>query len=318
MFRADASHNGAYDDGGVHPTANLRWSYYTGVSYATSIDDITSSVAVANGTIYLANCTTVFALDAFNGHLKWSHMVIGDGTSISTPAVVNDIVYLATYDRHVYALDALDGHEIWSFYTGDYHTMTASPTVIDNVVYVSNAATSTIDTLWALNAKTGDVLWSSQYAEVTCSSPAVAYGILYRGTTYSLAAFDISTGLNLWNYNTWGGGQGGPVYSSPAVAYNIVYFGSDDNNFYAVNTSDGSLLWYYTMRSPVRCSPSVADGIVYVWDSDYDFYAFDALDGNIIWKKDWIATSGTMDVQQSPAVANGIVYAVDRFGYLLA
>ena len=81
-------------------------------------------------------------------------------------------------------------------------------------------------TVYALNASTGALLWSNGIGNygVLQSSPAVANGVVYVGTTDTgagVAAMDASTGALLWSYSPYGVFQ-----SSPAVANGVVYVGS--------------------------------------------------------------------------------------------
>jgi outer membrane protein assembly factor BamB len=102
------------------------------------------------------------------------------------------------------------------------------------------------------------------------SSPAVADGYLYAGSTYGdFYALNASTGAKIWNFPISTGG------SSPAVAGNLVYVGSLDHNIYALNASTGTKIWNYTFSGvlpggfdssvyEVYSSPAVAYGLVYI------------------------------------------------------
>ncbi len=74
---------------------------------------------------------------------------------------------------------------------------------------------------------------------------------------------------------TWKYATGDWVESSPAVANNVVYIGSDDNNVYALNATNGNQLWNYTTNYAVFSSPAVANGAVYVGSYDGNVYALD-------------------------------------------
>src|SRR5579863_1313337 len=146
--------------------------------------------------------------------------------------------------------------------------------------------------------------------EIYLSSPAVANGVVYVGSTdFNLYALNSSTGALLWKYATANG-----VYSSPAVANGVVYFGSQDSNFYALNATTGALLWKYTTGSAVLCSPTVANGVVYVGSYDNSLYALNASTGVLLWKY----TTGLYIDASSPAVANGVVYVGSVDGSLYA
>jgi len=91
-----------------------------------------------------------------------------------------------------------------------------------------------------------------------------------------------------------------------------VYIGSEDNNVYCLNASDGSKIWNFTTPGWVDSSPAVANGYVYVgsWEigaDSYDIasnvYCLNAASGEKIWA---YRTHG--GVNSSPAVAGGYVY----------
>ena len=51
---------------------------------------------------------------------------------------------------------------------------------------------------------------------------------------------------------------GGIIISRPAVADGIVYVGSEDNNLYAFNATNGNQLWNYTTGYYVDSDPAVS------------------------------------------------------------
>jgi len=148
------------------------------------------------------------------------------------------------------------------------------------------------------------------------SSAAVVNGIVYVGSACvcggSMNALNATTGKLLWTYPTTGPSIG-TVVSSPTVTrtlflgapyfVEVVYFGSDDHNVYALNASNGDLVWSYTTGSAVDSSPTVVNGVVYVGSDDHNVYALGASNGDLVWSY----TTGSA-VDSSPAVANGVVY----------
>ena len=183
-----------------------------------------------------------------------------------------------------------------------------------------------------------ELLWKYMTESYYGSSPAVVDGVVYICGIYDINAIDAFTGKLRWT-SPRGGGMSGPavadgvvfvgssdknvyaldssngdilwqystrgiVYSSPAVAYGVVYAGSWDQNFYALDASTGALLWNYTTGGEVRSSPAVADGTVYFGSRDHRLYALDAHTGALLWNY----TTGAEMLASSPAVAGGIVY----------
>lgn len=98
----------------------------------------------------------------------------------------------------------------------------SSPAVANGVVYVGS-----IDgNVYALNARTGALVWQYPTGGYIQSSPAVANGVVYVGSEDgNLYALNASTGALLWQ--DFAGGS-----SSPAVANGLLYFASDFGNLY--------------------------------------------------------------------------------------
>jgi outer membrane protein assembly factor BamB len=238
---------------------------------------------------------------ALNASTRAKLWSYGTGDEVhSSPAVVNGVVYVGSVDHNVYALNASTGAKLWSFATGD--VVNSSPAVANGVVYIG----SRDDNVYALNASTGAKLWSYATGNSVESSPAVVNGVVYvgseDGTVYALNA---STGAKLWSY---AGGS-----SSPAVANGVVYVGSQDGNTYALNASTGAKLWSYYMGVVQINSPAVANGLVYVDSEDGTVYALNASTGVKLWS---YATVSPM--YSSPAVANGVVYVGSESGSVYA
>jgi outer membrane protein assembly factor BamB len=101
----------------------------------------------------------------------------------------------------------------------------------------------------------------------------------------------------------WNYTTGDVVISSPAVAEGVVYVGSYNGIVYALDAAAGRLLWNFETSGLVASSPAVADGLVYVGSGDDKIYALQASTGTAVWN---YTTGG--DVASSPAVAEGVVY----------
>lgn len=84
----------------------------------------------------------------------------------------------------------------------------------------------------------------------------------------------------LWVYPA--AGTIGPVRSSPSVRDNTVYVGSDDDNLYALNASNGSLKWSRNTGGDVVSTPyPVYDGSQYiVYFGSYSNYVYALTENN--------------------------------------
>ncbi len=212
----------------------------------------------------------------------------------ASPAVVDGAVYVGGWDGSICAIDAATGTLLWKIPT---QNQAGPPAVVNGVVYVGS------DSVYALKASTGDVIWKyNEGADDFMSCPAVVNGVVYIGDIFRdyLYALDAGTGLAIWKYPT-----GGAIWGSPAVADGVVYIGSGDSKVYALNATTGEMVWQYATQGSVVSSPAVNDGVVYIGSFDNNVYALNAQTGAPIWK--YTTTSGH-GIESSPAVADGIVY----------
>ena len=222
----------------------------------------------------------LYALDKETGQQLWNFppdALAGD-FSTTTPAVANGIVYFGVNRGGpvVYAVDAATGVRIWS-HGGPLAQIISSPNVLDGRVYV----TFTDGTIRALDAASGQIIWSIVHPGGAYSSPAIAGGRLYIAIhNQGLLALDANTGSELWLSP-----MPGPQWSSPAVDNGRVFVGSrDDHKVYAFDAVTGQTLWTATTSDWVHSSPAVANGVVYIGNEAGDLHAFNAATGGIIWR----------------------------------
>lgn len=95
----------------------------------------------------------------------WRHWTGGEVRS--SPAVVNESVYVGSNDGTLYSLDMVTGEQEWVFETGA--SIVSSPGVLDGTVYVG----SNDHNVYALDAQTGEQEWVFESNGPVRSSPAV-------------------------------------------------------------------------------------------------------------------------------------------------
>ncbi len=175
-------------------------------------------------------------------------------------------------------------------------TTTAS-TEENATVYVGSRDNS----LYAIDASTGDKKWSFATGDSVMTSPTVANSTVYFGSNdNNVYAVDASTGDEKWNYTTAASVAGD---TAPTIVDGVVYIGSEDGDLYALDASTGDLKWRYTTGGDVQSAPTVSNGTVYVGSDDNNVYAINASTGN----ESWSYTTGNL-VDSSPTVSNGTVY----------
>lgn len=189
-------------------TGGMAWNVWNSNGFA-------APVAFANGVIYLElESDILVALDARTGFEKWSNG--GGGVAGFEVVVENNYVY-AMATGSIYAFDALTGKLKWRILTSNPYA-SYSAAVANGVVYTSLGN----DTLYAINGRTGQVLWTyaaSPQSQIA-PSPAIANGVVYFSSGGDLYALDAQQGTLKWN-NTIDYGL-----TSPVIANGFVYVGT--------------------------------------------------------------------------------------------
>jgi outer membrane protein assembly factor BamB len=223
----------------------------------------------------------------------------------ATPTIADGIVYIGSNNTSFYALNATTGTVIWQ--TGVPSNIESSAAVAYGMVFVGILWDGHNGYVSAYNASNGDKIWTYATNAGVESSPAVVDGVVYIGSYTNVYALNAYTGALKWSYNV-----GGPTFSSPAIFNGVVYIGSQNGKVCALNQETGVLIWAYQADSAVFASPAVVEDVVYVCSDAGSVYALNINDGAKIWQA--YCGSGTDHTDNSPAVANGMVYINARNG----
>lgn len=248
------------------------------------------------------------------------------GPIVTTPAIVDGVVYVASLSGHLYAIDQQTGAEKWHFKSR--MPIASSPTVAGGTVYFVSSAGS----LAAIDVATGQPKWVHAVEherkfeapglhgygpaaqtipdawDMYVSSPAVVHDRVYFGSGDGNVYAVDTAGVLQWKFAT-----GDVVHASPAVANGVVYVGSYDGKLYALDANTGQLRWVFAggvdpalhNQQGFQSSACVVDGVVYVGSRDAHVYALDAATG----RKKWDYPTSKSWVNTTPAVRDGLVYA---------
>lgn len=231
------------------------------------------------------------------------------GAIESSPLLVKNVLYFASWDHYVYALDVRGRRRrlLWKFKADD--EIDSSPAYADGRIFIGTNGGH----VYALAARTGREIWrASSYSgflrgrEYFYATPTLAFGRVYIGNTDgTLYAFGQRTGNLLWSRHA-----GTYVYTAAAVWRNEVIVGTYDGNLIAYNAATGRELWRHVAPAAIHGAPSVVAGLVYFstcsacgsGGSRYAksgpraTFALDARNGRLVWS--------FPDGQYSPAVAD--------------
>ena len=249
--------------------------------------------------------------------LAWQGQM-GDLVDFSSPAVVNGIVYVGSFDGKLYAFNA-NGcapatvcQPLWSGATGN--DITSSPAVTNGTVFIGSADHK----LYAFAAKgcgksTCPPLWKGATGgAILDSSPVVVNGVVYVGDfDNKLYAFKAAGCGAAVCSPLWTGATGDHITSSPAVDNGVVYIGSQDGNLYAFTAAGcgaGTCSPLWTARagsSIVDSSPVISGGVAYIGSFDGGLFAFNSAGcSQSTCQPLWTGSTGPF-ISSSPSVANG-------------
>lgn len=214
---------------------------------------------------------------------------IGDFYSNLHPAYADSVVYAADRKGTVKAVNADDGKEVWSvnlaekdgWFSRKPALLSGGLTIADGHVYVGSEKAQ----VYALDAGTGAIVWQTTAAGEVLSRPTASDGlVLVHTSNGQLQALDQNSGVVKWTVNLDMPALSLRGESAPAVAYGAAIVGGDNGRVSAVLMQQGQLIWQQRI--------SQATGTTEI----------DRLS----------------DVDTTPVIVNGVVYALAYNGNLTA
>ena len=311
-----------------------------------------SSPIFANGAIYFSAYVGhghLVAMEASTGKVSWA--LKRDRGHISDPTIVGNLVYVGTDARTIVELDAKTGHEQWRYSApipakpvkGIRLKMLAgvyapTPVVANRLVIFGTLEGD----LFAVDRATNELKWSF-HAEGVIGPIALDNGAVYFGTSSGSAySVDLASGHEKWKIaaplglplvsnsslyfndkgfiyavdavtgqTKWKVKARGKPGTALGVAYDTIYYGGLDDSIYALAANNGQERWRFKTLDSCD-APVIADDIVYAGGSEH-LFAIDAHSGAQIW-----VLNEKKVTLSSPAVTDGVIYALAYEGYVYA
>lgn len=173
---------------------------------------------------------------------------------------------------------------------------------------------------YALRAGDGKILWR-QKVGATSARPLVDRGRIYLGTDDgTLMSIDTVDGEVMWRYSTKGS-----ILHAPAIVGDTVIFSNDSDHVFAVDRDSGKWRWQYERDTPEEftirghAGVAIAGDRVYCGFADGHVVALAAASGEVVWVRSLAGESEQfLDVDTTPVVASGVLYAASTSGGLYA
>jgi alcohol dehydrogenase (cytochrome c) len=222
---------------------------------------------VVNGVIYVSERPNIItAIDGKTGRPLWNYRrpMPGDVPGCCGPvnrglAILDDALYVNTYDCHLVCIDANTGKQRWDVVVADYHkghSMTAAPLAVKDkiIVGISGGEYGIRGFLDAYDAKTGKQAWRFWTVPSPGEPGHETWGTGEAWKTAGVATWVTGTYDPDLNLVYWGTGNPCPDYNGDVRPGDNLYACS----VLALDPDSGKLRWYF------QYTPHD----VHDWDSD--------------------------------------------------
>ena len=239
--------------------------------------------------------------------LKWTFQT--NKALVSSPAVHQGRVFLATEDGRAVALDAASGGLVWEYSTGEPSSST--PAIAGDLMFFTLKPGALI----ALEHATGRLRWEKDFDDPVLASPIVAEGTLFVGAADNvLYALDAVTGEELWTFET-----GGWITEPVSYVDGKVVVASQSSRVHVLDANNGrEQLIYNAARGRGSPGAPVAEGgQVYFGSYGGRVWAIDRGERSRFWDRAslfWKTNFYVWGLTNTPPVQRGSVWAQDLGG----
>ncbi len=213
----------------------------------------------------------------------------GDGLLV-LPKIVNNRVFIGSYDRHAYGLDAETGRLLWKFGTGG---PLGSP-----IIFSENKALVTVKRSWEkmpeakdprlyftsadnyvyCTDQDGNLIWKLNCGMSLSSGVTGDNGKIFVGSVPGyLHAIDALAGKFLWKFRA-----NNMITAGTAIKNDELYIGSWDHKMYCL-AANGEKVWDFLTGGPIAAEAVIAGDNIYFGSADTFFYCMNTRKRNVEW-----------------------------------
>jgi outer membrane protein assembly factor BamB len=270
----------------------------------------------------------VYAVNASNGNIIWSHTVRQCDAS---PCIDGEVIYVGecfgpegerTPSPKALALNRSTGEELWNFIEPGGYEWVGSPLVNGDYVYYTTYGAG----VYALNKTSGNPIWlRADIGNIVCSV-ALHDGVVFVSAYDPLGqyALNATTGDTVWQANY------GASWDSSPVVYNEMIIQVTLNrttrvwSTNVINETTGDLIRRFEGKGSPS-TPLVHDGKIFISSDDWRIWAFNLTNGKELWHTTKFDQGvSTLSLRQpslsycSAALADGVIYHQSLSGMFCA
>lgn len=230
------------------------------INAAFSLQKVVGDMLYANSQGPQLSFGLLYAFSSTRGAFLWT-------TDGALQTATEDIAYIKTgtiASPEICALNSDTGSKLWC-------ALSDAVTVAKGLAYVITGQT----TFQVFNATTGTLLWSQNHEQFFTLQRGVVYTV---DQTNAIVARNATDGAPLWRSAvTYGISSGISIVNGNMYADSVGTF-----SVYSLKASDGTLRWSFPLPTGVA-SLSIAHGIVSIITFDNSMYALNASNGMLLW-----------------------------------
>ena len=168
-------------------------------------------------------------------------------------------------------------------------------------------AVHTFQDFFVVDKSNGELKWKKTINGLKAIPFITAQHIVVAALDGFVYAFDKSTGIEKWRFDTKN-----PIHAAPTGYKDVIYIVSKQE-IIALSESTGTILWQTPAAVAEDCSPTIQEGLLFFSTTDMKVNAVDIQTGI----KKWV-----LDLKEyslgSPTAANGYLYLSTKNGQVMA
>ena len=278
----------------------------TSISYPLIAQGLVIVTTTGSGGVGSDFTKSLLALNEHTGRKVWSVAITGT-YGFANAAYDSGKVFIVNFDGLMQAFNAATGKLLWSVKLPGQYAFTSPPAAANGTVFVGGAGSG--GTLYAVDEKTGNVLWTGSVENGDSSSPAITPTQVFVSYACPQAyAFDPVTGQLQWHFS--GGCEGGGG-ATPVVHLGRVYVResySTPTNGLILNANTGHQVGDFNSTTP-----PVFSGNLGLYLQSGTLRGIDVSTGKVLW-----SFAGNGDLTSAPLIVNKTIYIGSNSGVLYA
>ena len=245
--------------------------------------------------VYIKERISIYSILVFAVFLLATSLsCVGSSEPIGLPAgvIVGENLYIGTMDKDIRSLRLDTGELVWvhsfdndedrniAFYGDPVINRDCKDCTSGSIYFTSYNGSLYIVKLENISGQISPKLDSSirigTGEPIVGGSALIEENLIVPSSDGQLYSYNLEQFTKLWEFST-----SNKIWTTPVLKDTIVYFGSLDQNLYALDTVDGSLIWDEPFKTDaaIVSKPLILDQTVYIGSFDGIFYGIDVETG---------------------------------------